>query len=104
MQGEPVDHFFMVVSGEVEVVVTNEETRELRLARLGQGQFFGEVELTQGGRSIASVHGSSHGAELAILPRLLFFDLIDGSPLTRHAMGEIAATRLAENKRRKSDQ
>jgi ABC-type lipoprotein export system ATPase subunit len=104
MQGEPVDHFFMVVSGEVEVVVKNEETRELRLARLGQGQFFGEVELTQGGHSIASVHGSSHGAELALLPRELFFELIDGSALTRHAMDEIAATRSAENKRRKSDQ
>ncbi len=104
IQGEPVDHFFMVVSGEVEIVVKNEETRELRLARLGQGQFFGEVELTQGGHSIASVHGSSHGAELALLPRELFFELIDGSALTRHAMDEIAATRFAENKRRKSDQ
>jgi hypothetical protein len=42
---------------------------------------------------------------LALLPKELFYELIDGSPLTRHAVREVAETRLAENKkRRKSDQ
>ena len=77
----------------------------MRLACLGPGQFFGEVELTQGGNSIARVQGASHGAELALLPREVFYELIDGSSLTRHAIHEVAATRLAENKRRrKTDQ
>ncbi len=101
-QGEPVEHFFMIVSGEVEIVVKKEQAREIQLARLGPGQFFGEVELTQGGRSIASVKGAEAGAELALLPREIFFDLIDGSPLTRHAIQEAAATRLAENRRRRA--
>ncbi|HMK08599.1 MAG TPA: ATP-binding cassette domain-containing protein, partial [Anaerolineales bacterium] len=43
-QGDPVDHFFMVASGEVEVVLGQGNSGELRLARLGPGQFFGEVE------------------------------------------------------------
>jgi len=103
-QGASVEHFFMIVSGEVDIMARNEQAREMRLARLGRGQFFGEVELTRGGHSIASVRGASEGAELALLPKELFFELIEGSPLTRHAMHEVAAARLAENKdRRKSD-
>ena len=103
-QGESVDHFFMIESGEVEIVVINEQSKEMRLARLGHSQFFGEVELTQGGHSIARVQGADNGAELALLPKELFYELIDGSSLTRNAIHEIAATRLAENKRRKTDQ
>jgi ABC-type lipoprotein export system ATPase subunit len=102
-QGEPVEHFFMIASGEVEIVVTNEQGREMKLARLGRGQFFGEVELTQGGHSIAHVQASEHGAKLALLPRAKFYELIDGSPLSRNAIREVAETRLAENRRRKSD-
>ncbi len=93
----------MIISGEVEIVATNEKGKEMRLARLGHGQFFGEVELPQGGHSIAHVQAADHGAELALLPKELFYELIDGSPLTRHAIHEIAATRLAENRRRKTD-
>ncbi len=93
----------MIETGEVEIVVKNEQSKEMRLARLGPGQFFGEVELTQGGHSIASVQGARSGAEVALLPKETFYELIDGSPLTRHAIHEIAATRLAENRRRKTD-
>ncbi len=102
--GQPVEHFFMVVSGEVEIVAHNAQSKEMRLARLGPGQFFGEVELIQGGHSIARVQGAASGAELALLPKATFYDLIDGSPLTRHALHEIAVKRLAENRRRKTDQ
>ena len=102
-QGEAVEHFFMIESGEVEIVATNGQGKEMQLARLGHGQFFGEVELTQGGHSIAHVQGASNGAELALLPKEIFYELIDGSPLTRHAIHDIATTRLAENKRRKTD-
>jgi ABC-type lipoprotein export system ATPase subunit len=103
-QGESVENLFMIVSGTVEIVVNNEGSNEMSLACLGPGQFFGEVELTQGGDSIASVRAASHGAEVALLPKAAFYELIDGSPLTRHAIKEVAATRLAENQsRRKTD-
>jgi CRP/FNR family cyclic AMP-dependent transcriptional regulator len=103
-QGEPVEYFYMIESGEVEIVVSHEPSKELRLARLGPGQFFGEVELTLGGQAIAHVQGAGHGAELALLSREVFYKLIDGSPLGRHAVREVAATRLAENRRRRTDQ
>jgi len=103
-QGEEVEYFFMIEAGEVEIVVQRGRSPEMRLACLGSGQFFGEIELTLGGQSIASVKSSNHGAELALLPRNVFYELIDGSQLTRHTIREIATTRLAENKkRRKTD-
>jgi ABC-type multidrug transport system ATPase subunit len=102
-QGQPVDHFCMIMTGEVEIFVEKDHSRETRLARLGPGQFFGEVELTKGGHSIARVRAAGSGAELARLPKHVFYELIDGSPLTRHALHEVAESRLAENKRRKSD-
>ncbi|HLF88627.1 MAG TPA: ATP-binding cassette domain-containing protein [Anaerolineales bacterium] len=102
-QGESVEHFCMVVSGQVEIVVANEQSHEISLACLGSGQFFGEVELTQGGESIASVRAAARGAEIALLPRETFFELIDDSPLTRRKIHEVAETRRAEHNRRKTD-
>jgi ABC-type lipoprotein export system ATPase subunit len=102
-QGRSVEHFFMIVSGAVDIVINDNQSNEMSLACLGPGQFFGEVELTQGGQSIACVRAAQHGAEIAILPRDTFFNLIDGSPLTRSAIQEVAATRLTEHNRRKTD-
>ena len=99
-QGEPVDYFFMVSEGEVDILLENQDCGEMCLARLGPGQFFGEVELTQGGESIASVRASvTSPVELALLPKNEFFQLIDGSPLTRNVMTELATSRRGENRR-----
>ena len=102
-QGTTVENFFMIVSGEVDIIVKSENLRDLKLASFGRGQYFGDVELIKGGHAIASAQASEVGAELAILPKELFYDLIDESPLTRHTIQEIADTRVAENKRRKTD-
>ena len=102
-QGQSVEYLFMIVSGAVEIVVNNQQSDEMSLACLGPGQFFGEVELTQGGQSIASVRAAARGAEVALLPKETFYKLVDGSPLTRHAIQDLASSRLAEHNRRKSD-
>jgi len=101
-QGESVQHFCMVVSGQVEIVVNNEQSNEMSLACLGPGQFFGEVELTQGGGSIASVRAANQGAEIALLPKETFYNLVNGSPLTRRTIQDVASTRREENLRRRA--
>lgn len=100
-QGKTVDHFCMVARGEVEVVVNMGQTNEHNLARLGSGQFFGEIELIRGGKSVAGVRASDEGAEIAFLSREKFFNLVDGSPLTRSELQKIADARLSENKKRR---
>jgi putative ABC transport system ATP-binding protein len=96
-QGELVENFYMIVSGEVDIMADNDQSDEMRLACLGPGQFFGEVELTQGGQSIARVRAARRGAEVALLPKEIFFNLINSSPSTRNAIQEVAVSRLAEN-------
>lgn len=100
--GIAVDWFYMITSGSVDILVddpiTGKHNTEAPLAKLGPGQFFGEVELTKGGHSIAHVIASTDGVELAQLPRELFIKLVEGSPLTRKSMNEIADQRVLENR------
>jgi CRP-like cAMP-binding protein len=100
-QGERVGHFFMVASGEVEVVLKKPDCPEISLARLGEGQFFGEVELLNGGKSIASVRAASSGAaEIALLERAEFLRLIDEAPAMQSELADVAHRRVLENQAR----
>jgi putative ABC transport system ATP-binding protein len=97
-QGLPVDHFFMVASGEVEMLLNKEGCLEMSLARLGAGQFFGEVELMNGGKSIASVRASLSGpVEVALLDRAEFLQLIEHAPAMQAELKMVAQERLQEN-------
>ncbi len=45
VEGEPGDSLFLIVEGRVSVSTRDEEGREIELAKLGAGDFFGEVSL-----------------------------------------------------------
>lgn len=97
-QGEPVQNFYMVRKGTVDILLQNPGCPEVNLARLGAGQFFGEVELVGGGNSIASVRAGSNGPlELALIPKESFLALLEGSPTTQRAISMVAEKRRMEN-------
>lgn len=54
-QGEPGDHFYLIVSGTVEVVRERSSGEETVLANLGPGDYFGETALLTRGRRNATV-------------------------------------------------
>jgi len=107
-QGQHVDYFFMVESGVVEVVLCpireprsprGQKREDTFVARLGPGQFFGEIELVQGGQSIACIRAASEGlVELVALHRDPFVKLLGDSPLTEEMIGRIVQVRLEENR------
>ncbi len=107
-QGQHVDYLFMIERGVVEVVLcpphspggtARQNRKDFRIASLGPGQFFGEIELMQGGQSIASIRaGSSEPVELAALHRDPFVNLLRDSPLTEEMIGKIVQVRLEENR------
>ena len=98
-QGEPVNNFYMVVDGEVDILLTDPANREMSLARLGPGQFFGEVEILRGGGSLASVRAVQDGpVELAVLPRDTFQELLNVSPRAEAALAQVVNERVAENR------
>ncbi len=97
-QGEYVEHFFMVVSGEVEVLLNEPQCPEISLAHFGPGQFFGEISLLRGGSATASVRAAPDGAvEVALLDRGDFLQLVNGSPPTKTSLDRVAQARLEEN-------
>jgi len=94
-----VDYFFMIERGQVDVVLQGKRSDDELLARLGLGDFFGEIELVRGGKSIANVRAAQEGpVELLALPRADFNRMMDESPLTQEAIANVVQERLKEHK------
>ena len=71
---------------------------EFIVARMGPGQYVGEIELLRGGNSIATVRASAEEAvKVAALDPEEFAGLIAESEAARAAIGQVAQERLAEN-------
>jgi energy-coupling factor transporter ATP-binding protein EcfA2 len=97
-QDDAVTYFYMVVQGGVNIVVDRPKYPPLTVARLGPGQFFGEVELLGRKNSIATVRAAQdEPVELAMLPKDTFCDLMEQSPLTQGEIRRIAHVRQEEN-------
>jgi CRP-like cAMP-binding protein len=83
----------------VDVVLLDEKNQEYIVSSLGRGEFFGEVELLRGGKSIANVRaGGSQPVEVVIIPRADFMHVIDQSPITAEAIGKIVQERLDQRR------
>jgi ABC-type lipoprotein export system ATPase subunit len=94
-----VDHFFMIESGEVNIVLQGKRRDDVLLARLDAGDYFGEIELMRGGKSVANVRAGENGpVELMALPRADFNQMLDESPLTQEAISTVVQERLKEHK------
>ncbi|MCP5100933.1 MAG: ATP-binding cassette domain-containing protein [Chloroflexi bacterium] len=102
---EPVDHFYMVMNGEVQVVDGHSGgSGETAVAQLAPKQFFGEVELMNGHNAIATVKAGNSPVELALLPKAQFHTIIDESPPTIAHLKQVAAERHTENQTRRHAQ
>jgi ABC-type lipoprotein export system ATPase subunit len=94
-RNESVDYFFMIDSGEVDVVLQGRRREDTLLARLKPGDFFGEIELVRGGKSIANVRAAEEGpVELLALSRTDFNHMLEESPLTQDAISKVVQERL----------
>src|SRR5258706_1152116 len=94
-RNEHVEYFFMIRRGEVEVVLLDRKNEETVISRLKPGEFFGEMELLRGGKSIANVRAGSHRpVEVLTIRREDFKRVIDQSPITAEAIGKIVQQRL----------
>ncbi|HSG43528.1 MAG TPA: ATP-binding cassette domain-containing protein [Anaerolineales bacterium] len=92
---EHVEKFFMIHKGEVEVVLRDRKQNEAIISRLTPGEFFGEIELLRGGKSIANVRASANApVELLSIRREDFKRVMDQSPITVEAVGKIVQERL----------
>jgi len=99
VRNQPVERFFMIRKGQVDVVLLDERNQEYVVSNLGRGEFFGEVELMRGGMSIANVRaGGSQPVEVVYIPRADFVRVIEESPITAEAIGKIVQERLEQKR------
>jgi len=95
----PVEAFFMIESGMVNIVLQGRRKSDIHLARLGAGEFFGEVELVRGGMSIANVRAYNDGpVNLLALSRADFNHMLEQSPLTQDSISAVVQERVKLNK------
>jgi hypothetical protein len=90
-EGEPGDRFYVIASGEMEV-----SRHHLPVAKLGPGDFFGEIALLRNIPRTATVAASGF-ASLRSLDRAQFLAAVTGSPAGAVALGEEMDRRIAEH-------
>ena len=98
-QKKKVDNLYLIQQGAVDIVLKERRSGDVVISTLRRNDIFGEIELLQGGKSIASVRASGDGpVDLLALSRVDFKWLMDVSPLTEGAITKIVQERLAERK------
>ena len=97
-RNQSADYFFMIKRGEVEVVLQEKSKKEFVFSHLQAGEFFGEIELLRGGKSIANVRAGNKPVEVLALPRADFLRVMNESPITADAIGKIVQSRLEAQK------
>lgn len=97
-EGASPDKFYIVTKGQIDVLVETPDGERLVVARMERGQYFGEIELLQGGANLATVRADLEtGVEVVSLDRAVFANLITESRPTRETLQRMAQARIAEN-------
>ncbi len=97
-EGSPVDKFYLIIKGAVDVLIRQPGGQFMVVNTLTPGQYFGEIELLRGGRSIASIRAAlDSGVEVLEFDRAAFEGLIAGSAPTKEQLTRIVAERVQEN-------
>jgi cAMP-dependent protein kinase regulator len=94
-EGEPGNSLYIIKSGEVEVFTIDPQGHPLSLARLQEGDFFGEISLVTGRSRTASVR-VLQPAELVRLTKADFDQVIDHHPDVLKVLQESLHLRLDE--------
>jgi peroxiredoxin (alkyl hydroperoxide reductase subunit C) len=93
-EGDPADRFYVIARGEVAISKRSPEGDEVKLAKLGRGQFFGEVGILAETRRTATVRAVGE-VELIALSWQEFQATIERSDRAERDFSEIARERIA---------
>lgn len=78
-KGDSGDAMYLIESGRVRISIQDEDGKEVTLAELAQGDFFGEMALIDGRQRSADA-GVFEDARLAVLSRQAFLAFVRSSP------------------------
>jgi len=93
-EGDPGEHFYVVMRGELEVLMAEGKTEEMLLNVLRVGEYFGEMSLIMpGGHRTASLRARGDST-LLCMSRLQFLDLNKKYPALSRSMVRVLSQRL----------
>ncbi len=93
-EGDPGEHFYVVMRGELEVLMAEGKTEEMLLNVLRVGEYFGEMSLIMpGGHRTASLRARGDST-LLCMSRLQFLDLTKKYPALSRSMVRVLSQRL----------
>ncbi|MEY2976474.1 MAG: hypothetical protein RLZZ435_611 [Cyanobacteriota bacterium] len=95
-EGDPADHFYIILKGKVEVFQKKLNQSEQILAHLGRGQYFGEIGLLKSDskRSASIRVFETEPVTLMVVEKKDFQNLMTGSQLTETMIAETLQKRL----------
>jgi CRP-like cAMP-binding protein len=91
-EGDPADHFYMVIKGEAEATHRGPDGSQVVINRFGPGDYFGEVGLLNDAPRLATVRAKS-SLEVMALDRETFGKLMKSSQATEDEVRRVAAGR-----------
>ncbi|MEK6571882.1 MAG: cyclic nucleotide-binding domain-containing protein, partial [Bacteroidota bacterium] len=78
--GDPADHFYIIEQGEVEVIEYGANGGEKLLARLGPGEYFGEMAILDEQHKRRAIVRSSTPVDVIAIPREHFEVMVKKTP------------------------
>jgi ABC-type lipoprotein export system ATPase subunit len=97
-RGEPVDKFHVIVKGRVEIIVPEADGKDKVVVTMKDGDYFGEIELMQGGASRATARAAGDSiVEVLRFDRRAFATMVEQSPELKAAIARVVEQRIAEN-------
>lgn len=97
-QGDPADKFYIIVKGQVEIVIQYDSGQEITSAILGAGQYFGEGGLLENGRRNAAARVTPDSEVILLgLDCEMFNKLVVDSQLTYEAIACLMRQRTTTN-------
>ncbi len=94
-QGDRADQFFVISEGQVEVVRERPDGGELRVATLGQNEYFGEIGIMTAGPRVATVRALT-AVTLLAFEAGAFRELLARSASGRKEFDKVVRQRLEE--------
>ena len=96
-EGDTADRFYMLADGEVEVLLGIDGPAPRVVARLGRGEYFGEIGLLQNVARTATVRALSPVTVLA-LDRETFLEIVTDNDLTAAEINRVVSRRLVSSR------
>jgi ABC-type lipoprotein export system ATPase subunit len=97
-RGEPVEQFCVIVKGIVEILVPDAGGQDKLVATMKDGDYFGEIEMMQGGTSRATARAAGDSVvEVLRFDQRAFKEMVEQSPELKTSIARVVEQRTAEN-------